>query len=63
LKPLSQDYYNQTSDDAQSKIVSNLNRYKQSNPAYFTDYESFKKNFSYDARDEVQKNTLDNWYK
>jgi hypothetical protein len=63
LKPLSQDYYNQTSDDAQSKIVSNLNRYKQSNPEYFTDYESFKKNFSYDARDEVQKNTLDNWYK
>jgi hypothetical protein len=28
----------------------------------FSDYETFKKNFSYDARDEVQKQTLDNWY-
>ena len=62
LKPLSQEYYNQTSDDAQSKIISNLNSYKQTNPEYFTDYESFKKNFSYDARDDVQKQTLDNWY-
>lgn len=63
LKPLSQDYYNQTSQDAQDKIVKNLNDYKQSNPEYFTDYESFKRNFSYDARDDVQKNTLDQWYK
>jgi len=63
LKPLSQDYYNQTSDDAQDKIVKNLNDYKQSNPEYFTDYESFKRNFSYDARDDIQKNTLDEWYK
>ena len=62
LKPLSQDYYNQTSQDAQDKIVANLNNYKQSNPEYFTDYESFKRNFSYDARDDVQKNTLDTWY-
>ena len=62
LKPLSQEYYNQTSQDAQDKIVKNLNDYKQSNPEYFTDYESFKKNFSYDARDDVQKNTLDTWY-
>jgi uncharacterized protein YecA (UPF0149 family) len=29
----------------------------------FSSYEDFKKNFSYDARDEVQKQTLDNWYK
>ena len=63
LKPLSQDYYNQTSQDAQDQIVKNLNDYKQSNPEYFTDYESFKRNFSYDARDDVQKNTLDQWYK
>lgn len=63
LKPLSQDYYNQTSQDAQDQIVKNLNDYKKSNPEYFTDYESFKRNFSYDARDEVQKNTLDQWYK
>ncbi|MBO7443959.1 MAG: hypothetical protein J6T10_21650 [Methanobrevibacter sp.] len=63
MKPLSQDYYNQTSQDAQDQIVKNLNDYKKSNPEYFTDYESFKRNFSYDARDDVQKNTLDQWYK
>ena len=63
LKPLSQDYYNQTSQEAQDKIVKNLNDYKLSNPEYFTDYESFKRNFSYDARDDIQKNTLDEWYK
>ena len=63
LKPLSQDYYNQTSDESQTKIISNLNWYKASNPEYFTDYETFKKNFSYDARNDEQKNTLDVWYK
>jgi hypothetical protein len=26
------------------------------------DYESFKKNFSYDARNDEQKQTLDSWY-
>ena len=62
LKPLSQDYYNQTWDDAQSKIISNLNNYRQTNPEYFRDYESFKKNFSYDARNDEQKQTLDSWY-
>ena len=62
LKPLSQDYYNQTSDEAQNKIRANLNWYRQTNPELFSDYETFKKNFSYDARDEVQKQTLDNWY-
>ena len=62
LKPLSQDYYNQTSDDAQSKIISNLNNYRQTNPEYFRDYESFKKNFSYDARNDEQRQTLDSWY-
>lgn len=63
LKPLSQDYYNQTSQDSQEKIVANLNNYKTTNPEYFTDYEAFKRNFSYDARNEQQKNTLDTWYK
>ena len=62
LKPLSQDYYDQTSQEAQDKIVKNLNDYKKSNPEYFTDYESFKKNFSYDARSDEQKNTLDKWF-
>ena len=62
LKPLSQDYYNQTWDDAQNKIISNLNNYRQTNPEYFRDYESFKKNFSYDARNDEQKQTLDSWY-
>ena len=63
LKPLSQDYYNQDSQASQDKIVANLNNYKQTNPEYFKDYESFKKNFSYDARNDVQKNVLDTWYK
>lgn len=62
LKPLSQDYYNQTSDEAQNKIRANLNWYRQTNPELFSTYEDFKKNFSYDSRDEVQKQTLDNWY-
>ena len=63
LKPLSQEYYNQTSEEAQAKIINNLNWYKQTNPEYFSDYETFKKNFSYDARNEEQKQTLDTWYK
>lgn len=62
LKPLSQDYYNQSGADNLSTIVSNLNNYRQTNPEYFTDYNSFKKNFSYDARNDVQKQTLDTWY-
>ena len=63
LKPLSQDYYNQTSDAALSTIRDNLNRYRQTNPEYFTDYDSFKKNFSYDSRNDAQKNELDTRYK
>ena len=63
LKPLSQEYYNQTSQEAQDKIVANLNWYRQTNPEYFSSYEDFKKNFSYDSRNEQQKNTLDQWYK
>lgn len=62
LKPLSQDYYNQSGADNLSTIVSNLNNYRQTNPEYFTDYDSFKKNFSYDARNDAQKQTLDTWY-
>ena len=62
LKPLSQDYYNQTSQEALDKIVANLNWYRQTNPEFFTDYESFKKNFSYDSRNEEQKRALDTWY-
>lgn len=62
LKPLSQDYYNQTWDDAQNKIRYNLNQYRQSNPWLFSTYEDFKKNFSYDARNDEQKQTLDSWY-
>ena len=62
LKPLSKEYYSQTSDEAQNTIRNNLNWYRQTNPELFSDYETFKKNFSYDARDDVQKQTLDNWY-
>lgn len=62
LTPLSKEYYSQTSDEAQNTIRNNLNWYRQTNPELFSDYETFKKNFSYDARDDVQKQTLDNWY-
>lgn len=63
LQPLSQEYYNQETQASLDKIRDNLNRYKQTNPEYFTDYESFKRNFSYNARNDAQKETLDQWYK
>ena len=63
MKPLSQEYYNQTNDVALNQIRDNLNRYKQSNPEYFVNYDTFKNNFSYDARNEEQKRLLDDWYK
>ena len=62
LKPLSQDYYNQTWDMAQKQIRDNLNLYRETNPWLFSSYEDFKKNFSYNARNEEQRNTLDAWY-
>ena len=63
LKPQSQEYYNQTSDNALKIIKDNLNNYKQTNPEYFNNYEDFKKNFSYDVRTQEQKDVLDNFYK
>lgn len=63
LKPLSQEYYDQTSNEALNVIKDNLNNYKQTNPEYFTDYETFKNNFSYNARTQEQKDTLDQWYR
>jgi hypothetical protein len=63
LKPLSQEYYNQTNDEALNVIRNNLNNYRQTNPEYFTNYDSFKRNFSYDSRNDEQKNLLDEWYK
>ena len=63
MKPKSEEYYNQTWDEAQNQIRDNLNRYRQTNPEYFSNYEDFKKNFSYDSRNEEQRNTLDQWYK
>ena len=62
LKPQSQEYYNQTSDEALNVIKNNLNQYKQTNPEYFTNYEDFKKNFSYNYRNEQQKQVLDQFY-
>lgn len=62
LKPLTQEYYSQTSDDALNTIRNNLNNYRQTNPEYFTDYDTFKKNFSYDLRNDEQKNALDTRY-
>ena len=63
LTPLSNSYYQQTSDEALNTIKNNLNQYRQTNPEYFTNYEDFKKNFSYDLRNDEQKNVLDTWYK
>ena len=63
MTPLSNDYYNQTSDEALNKIRYNLNWYKQSNPEYFSDYETFKRNFSYDLRNQEQQWVLDDFYK
>lgn len=62
LTPASNEYYQQTSDEALNKIRNNLNQYRQTNPEYFSDYDSFKKNFSYDLRNDEQKNVLDTWY-
>ena len=62
LKPLSQDYYNQTSSNALDVIKNNLNSYKQSNPEYFNNYKDYKKNFSYNSRNQEQKDVLDNFY-
>lgn len=62
LKPETQEYYNQTSDEALKVIKDNLESYRQTNPEFFKDYESFKKNFSYNARNDAQKNVLDTWY-
>jgi hypothetical protein len=62
MKPLSQEYYSQTSDDALNTIRNNLNNYRQTNPEYFTDYDTFKRKFSYDSRNDEQKNLLDTWY-
>lgn len=57
------DYYTLGSQARQDDIVSNLNNYKQTNPEYFSNYETFKNSFSYNDRSDVQKQTLDTWYK
>ena len=62
LVPETYNYYANESDEAQNKIINNLNQYWQNTPQLFTNYDSFKKNFSYDARTDVQKQTLDNWW-
>lgn len=62
LVPETYNYYANESDEAQNKIINNLNQYWQNTPQLFTNYDNFKKNFSYDARTDVQKQTLDNWW-
>lgn len=61
LLPETYKYYSNDTDDAQTKIVNNLNSYWQNTPQLFNNYDSFKKNFSYDARTDRQKQTLDDW--
>lgn len=56
------DYYTLWSQARQNDIVNNLNNYKQTNPEYFSNYETFKNSFSYNDRSDIQKQTLDTWY-
>lgn len=61
LEPWTYAYYNDDSDNRRNEIVDNLNNYWQSTPQLFNNYDSFKKNFSYNARSDQQKKTLDDW--
>jgi len=61
LTPETYNYYSNDTQAAQDRIVSNLYDYYQKTPNLFTNYQNFKNNFSYDARSDQQKKTLDDW--
>lgn len=62
LAPLELSEYQDDSTDRQNQIVSNLNQYRQSNPIYMKDLDTFKKTFSYGLRSQTQKDLLNNRY-
>ena len=62
LTPETYNYYSNDTQEQQDKIVSNLYDYYQKTPNLFTNYQNFKNNFSYDARSDQQKKTLDDWW-
>lgn len=62
LVPETYNYYSNDTQAAQNQIVSNLYDYYQKTPNLFNNYENFKNNFSYDARSDQQKKTLDDWW-
>ena len=62
LQPKELSEYQDDSTARQNEVVSNLNAYRQTNPEYMTDIDTFKKTFSYGLRSDQQKGLLDNWY-
>lgn len=62
LTPLALSEYQDNSPVRQNEIVNNLNGYRQSNPEYLINLDTFRKTFSYGLRSDDQKQLLDNWY-
>ena len=62
LTPLALSEYQDNSTVRQNEIVNNLNWFRQSNPEYLTNLDTFRKTFSYGLRSDDQKQLLDNWY-
>jgi len=62
LTPLALSEYQDNSTVRQNEIVNNLNGYRQSNPEFLTNLDTFRKTFSYGLRSDDQKQLLDNWY-
>jgi len=62
LTPLALSEYQDNSTVRQNEIVNNLNGYRQSNPEFLTNIDTFRKTFSYGLRSDDQKQLLDNWY-
>ena len=56
------DYQNST-DARMQEITNNLNAYRQNNPEYFKDRQTFNTMFHYNDRDESQKALLDTYWK
>lgn len=55
--------YEANSEARDNEIVNNLNAYWNTNKSFFTDRETFNKNFEYDKRNDRQKALLDSFWK
>jgi hypothetical protein len=55
--------YQLNSDARMNEIVSNLNAYRQNNPEFFKDRNTFNQMFHYSERDNEQKALLDTYWK